>query len=178
VTRAFVAVRLPEAVLDAVADRFAVVPVSGRLTARDQWHVTLQFLGNHADVDAVVAALDGLDARGGIARVGGAGAFPDARRARVLWLGLTEGAAVLMRIAEKIAPRLAPLGHEPDERVYRPHLTLARYPVATDLRPVVAALGAEPVGPAWEIDAITVYESRLHADGPRYVVRATVPLPI
>ena len=60
-TRAFVAVRLPDAVLDAVAHRLAELSVPGRRTTRDQWHLTLQFLGDDADVDAVVAALDGLD---------------------------------------------------------------------------------------------------------------------
>ena len=74
-TRAFVAVSPPDAVLDAVAARAAGVTIPGRPTTRDQWHVTLQFLGNRADVDAVAAALIGLDAERGTARLGGAGAL-------------------------------------------------------------------------------------------------------
>jgi 2'-5' RNA ligase len=176
-TRAFVAVRLPEAVLDAIADRLAGVSAVGRATTREQWHLTLQFLGDDADVDAVVAALAQIDVQGGRARIGGAGAFPDASRARVLWLGLTEGTGVVARLANATARRLASLGYEPDARPYRPHVTLARAPVPTDLRGLIATLGEHSVGPAWDIAAITVYESRRHPAGVDYVARATIALP-
>jgi RNA 2',3'-cyclic 3'-phosphodiesterase len=176
-TRAFVAVPLPETVLDAIADRLAGVSMVGRVATREQWHLTLQFLGDDADVDAVVAALEQLDVQGGRARVGGAGAFPDAGRARVLWLGLAEGTDVVARLANATARRLAPLGYEPDARPYRPHVTLARAPVPTDVRGLIGALGAHPVGPAWDVASITVYESRRHPTGADYVARATIALP-
>jgi RNA 2',3'-cyclic 3'-phosphodiesterase len=176
VTRAFVAARLPEPVLDAVAAAVACVSVPGRATTRDQWHVTLQFLGDNADVDAVVSALDGLEARRGVARVGGAGAFPDARHAHVLWLGLAEGADVIARLADAVSERTAGLGYERDVRPFRPHVTLARGKAPTDLRGIIAALGAGPVGPAWDVDAVSVYESRRGSGGATYVERATIPI--
>ena len=176
-TRAFVAVSLPDAVLDAVAARAAEVTMAGRPTTRDQWHVTLQFLGNRADIDAVTAVLAGLDVPGGTARVGGAGAFPRAARGSVLWLGLVEGAPVLQRLADAVMRRTEPLGHERETRAYHPHITLARCRAPTDLRGVIAALGDGPVGPAWTIDAVTVYESRTHREGARYIPRATIALP-
>ena len=176
-TRAFVAVRLPEAVLDAVEERTAGITVPGRRTTRDQWHLTLQFLGNRADVDAVASVLTGIDVEPGPARIGDAGAFPDARRARVLWFGLADGAALLARLAAAVMTRTEPLGHEREARAYRPHLTLARTRTPTDLRDAVAALGDDPVGPAWRVDAVTVFESRTQRDGARYIERATIPLP-
>jgi RNA 2',3'-cyclic 3'-phosphodiesterase len=131
----------------------------------------------HADIDAVIAVLDRIDAPPGRARLGGAGAFPDAARARVLWLGLAEGASVLARVASAVAGRTAVLGHEADTRPFRPHLTLARFRDPTDVRGAIAAFGDEPVGPAWEVDAIAVFESERLADGARYVERANLPLP-
>ena len=178
VTRAFVAVRIPDVVLDAVDRRVAELSVPGRRTTREQLHLTLQFLGDHSDVDAVVASLDGIEAPRGRARLGGAGAFPDAKRAQVFWLGLAEGAGVLARIASAVAERTAVLGHEADTRPFRPHLTLARCRDATDLRPAIAAVGDDPVGPAWDVDAITVYESERLADGARYIERAQILLPV
>ena len=175
-TRAFVAVRLPEPVLGAIAGCVDHVTVSGRATTREQWHLTLQFLGDDADVEAVARALGGLEAIGGRAQIGGAGAFPDERRARVLWLGLAEGTAVVTRLAAAVATRLAPLGHAADPRPYRPHLTLARYRAPTDVHDLVGVLGRERVGPAWDLDAVTVYESRRRPDGAEYVARATIPL--
>jgi 2'-5' RNA ligase len=177
VARAFVAVRLPDVVLDAVAERVAGVSIPGRVTTRDQWHVTLQFLGDNADVDAVIAALAGIDVSGGLVQLGGAGAFPDAARARVLWLGFAEGASVLTRIAGAVTERTAVLGHEADTRPFRPHLTLARFRDPTDVRGAIATLGAAAVGPAWAVDTIAVYESQRLADGARYTERATITLP-
>jgi 2'-5' RNA ligase len=176
-TRAFVAVQLPEAVLDAVDERTVGVAVPGRRTTRDQWHLTLQFLGNRADVDAVAEVLAGIDVAPGEVRIGGAGAFPRPARATVLWLGVTEGEDVLARLADAVMTRTESLGHERDTRPYRPHLTLARCRTPTDLRPTVAILGDGPVGPTWRVEAVTVFESTTQRDGARYTPRAVIALP-
>jgi len=176
VTRAFVAVRVPELVLDAIAGRVSDLALPGRRTQREQWHLTLQFLGNSADVDAVATALGGITGPRASARIGGAGAFPDVRRARVLWLGLLNGAETLSALAGAVSERMAPLGHAAEARPFRPHVTLARYRAPTDVRAAVAAIGDAPVGPGWEVDALTVYESRLRSDGAEYVARATIPI--
>jgi len=175
-TRAFVAVSLPDAVLDALAERAARLTFPGRPTTRDQWHVTLQFLGNRADVDAVMGALTGLEAEGGTARLGGAGAFPRPARATVLWLGFVEGGPVMQRLADAVMQRTESLGYEREDRPYQPHLTLARCRTPTDLRPVVTALGDAPVGPAWTIDRVAIYESKTHRDGAQYIPRGTIAL--
>ena len=77
--------------------------------------------------------------------LGGGGAFPNARRASVLWLGVREGSDALSELAGMI-PR------EPDHVPYRAHLTLARVARgygtrgrdarARDLRHLVTALDA------------------------------------
>jgi 2'-5' RNA ligase len=178
VTRAFVAVRLPYDVLSAVAVRTDGLAIrGGRATTLDQWHLTLQFLGDDADVDAVAAALDGFSVPGGRVQLGGAGAFPNARRARVLWVGLAEGSDVLARLARGVAECLAHIGYEPEARPLRPHLTLVRCASPTDVRAPIAAFGSDPVGPAWIVDAVCVYESQLRREGARYFERVSVPLP-
>ena len=177
-TRAFVAVALPYEVLSAVQARTDGLEIrGGRATAVLQWHITLQFLGDDADLYAVASALEGFDVRGGRVRLGGAGAFPEARRGRILWIGVAEGTDVLARLASGVARQLAPLGFEPEEREFRPHLTLVRCASPTDLRAPIAALGAAAIGASWDVEALTVYESQLGDDGPRYLERATVPLP-
>jgi 2'-5' RNA ligase len=178
VTRAFVAVALPDDVLDAVSDATGALLLRGaRMMRRDQWHLTLQFLGDDADVGAVGLALEGFTIPGGSVRLGGAGAFPNARRGRVLWIDLADGHDVLARLATGVAERLAPLGYEPDSRSFRPHLTIVRCPRPTDLRAPVAALNALSFGRAWRVDSLTVYESILRPEGARYLERATIPLP-
>lgn len=180
-TRAFVAIRPPAAVLDAIEARLASVDLgNGRPARRDQWHLTLQFLGDDADVAAVARALTGepFGADKGRMRLGGADTIGNPRRARFLVLGLREGAAGLGAVAAQVERRLAPLGYARDRpgEAFLPHLTLARHRAPTDLRAVCAAIGPEPVGPAWDVDKIVLFESELRADGAHHSVSARVPI--
>lgn len=177
--RAFVAVVPSNEVLDAVDA--ATTPLRGsvpdaRWTMRDQWHVTLQFLGNHVDLDAVGAALKPLSEMGGDARLGGGGAFPAQGRGRVLWLGLAEGAELIGRLATAVGSLLAPVGYEPDSRPFHAHLTLARLKAPGDLREVVAALDGMAIGPTWAVNEVVLFQSHTRRTGAEYEQVARIPL--
>jgi RNA 2',3'-cyclic 3'-phosphodiesterase len=177
VTRAFVAVRPPASVLDEVAcvvDGLEVANV--RWTARDQWHVTIQFLGNRVDVDAVADALALLALHAGRVQLGGGGAFPSERRGRVLWLGLREGGNWFAQCAGAVGALLAPLGYEPEKRAFHAHLTLARAKTPIDLRDAVQQLGSGGVGEPWTAGEVVLYESRLKRSGAEYEPRSVVRL--
>jgi len=176
--RGFVAVVPPPAVLDEVAAHSAALDLPGtaRRMVRAQWHLTLHFLGNRVDFDAFGAALGALAVRPGGIQFGGAGAFPSARRARLLWLGVTEGGEYLAQLHTAVGALFAPLGHEPEPRRYHAHLTLARLESPTDARPVVAALGSGPVGEPWTADAVVLFQSRTLSTGAEYEERARVTL--
>lgn len=178
-SRAFVAVVPPTGVLDAVDAVLASVrdDVEGaRWTRREQWHLTLQFLGNRVDLDAVTEALGSLAVGAGTVRLGGAGGFPSERRGRVLWLGVTEGAALLAQLAAAVGALLGPIGYEPEARPFHAHLTLARLARPGDLRAVVGELGPDPVGPAWVAREVVLFESLLRREGARYEPVAVLPL--
>jgi 2'-5' RNA ligase len=179
VTRAFVAIRPPDDVLDAIAARLAPVDLgNGRPARRDQWHLTLQFLGDDTDVDAVASALTAEPFRAGSGRLqlGGADTIGNPRRARFVVFGLHEGREWVGALAAEVEERLAPLGYarERPGDAFLPHLTLARHRTPTDLRRVCAAIGPEPVGPPWTVDEIVLFESELRTDGARHTVRARV----
>jgi len=176
-TRAFVAIRPPAAVLDAVDERVASVAMPGaRRTTRDQWHVTVQFLGDDADLDAVAGAFDSdpLSVGAGELRLGGADALGNRRRARVVALTLSEGEGWMRALAAQVEARLTPLGYTLDRAAqeFVPHLTLARFRAPTDLRGLAAVIGPEPVGPSWRADAVVLYESVLRPGGALHVARA------
>src|SRR5439155_23546844 len=59
-------------------------------------------------------------------RIDGAGGFPSAARPRALWLGVTDGAEALQRLARRLDDALAGGGWPIEERPFRAHLTLAR----------------------------------------------------
>jgi len=170
----------PLAVLDAIDDRVrGVAMTGGRRTTRDQWHITLQFLGNGADVDAVTAALHAgpFELGPGEVRLSGADALGNRRRARIVSLGLCAGAAWMQELASAVERRLAPLGYTRAEREpFLAHLTLARFRTPTDLRGLCAAVGPDPVGPAWSVDAFALFESVLGPEGARHILRAKFPV--
>jgi len=177
VTRGFIAVRPPDAVLDAVAARTSNYELDGaRRTTREQWHLTLQFLGDDVDLAAVGEALAELETPPGMVQLSGAGPIDYRKRSLVLVLFARVGKEWLAGLADEVARRLAPLGYERDQRQFLAHLTLARCRVRTLMTTAAAAIGPEPVGDAWLVDHVTLFESRLLPTGAEHVVRAEIPL--
>ena len=182
VGRAFVAVRPPEAVLDAVEERvgepLAASPLVLRPERRSQWHFTLVFLGAVARLEPVKDAV--REAAAGSPpfslQVGGAGAFPNDRRARVVWLGAEEGAGGLIALNGALGKAFEALGYPREERAYHPHLTVARVKVPGPVLPLLEAIGAGPVGPAWTVADVVLYESRAAPSGATYTVLGRFPL--
>lgn len=175
------AVRPPEAVLDAVAE--VVGPagrsmVGPRWAAREQWHLTLQFLGPVGVLDPVLDGLRSAAASVGRFRfgLGGSGAFPNPRRARVIWIGAAQGAEAMSELAGAVNRALAPLGYRVEARPFSAHLTVARLKDRIDVTPALAALGDGPVGESWPVEEIVLYESRLSREGARYTALARFPL--
>jgi 2'-5' RNA ligase len=146
-----------------VLDRVAALPradVEGlRWTTRDQWHVTLRFLGRVTDVDAVSAALAPVSFSRCEARLG-----PEVGRfgRRVLHLPV----AGLDDLAAEVVASTADVGEPPEDRPFAPHLTLARARArrGIDLR----ALTGGPIAAVWPVDDICLIESHLHPHGARY----------
>lgn len=100
-----------------------------RAVRPEQLHLTLRFLGDTDEglVDGLRNVMEGAVA--GVAPLTlafkGVGAFPNARKPRVVWIGL-EGAEPLMEIAGKLEEGAVSLGFAPERRGFRPHATVAR----------------------------------------------------
>jgi 2'-5' RNA ligase len=196
-SRAFVAIVPPRPVLDAVgklAWRAAHRPaeyalprlLSPRWTTREQWHLTLQFLGTHVDLDAAADALSSVRGAPAHVRLGGIGGFPNARRANVVWLGVTEGAGALSQLAASVGEAMAPVIGATGDAVggrsrgaalaFHPHLTLARLGRLADLRAAEESRACARVGPAWVAERLVLFESVTAATGARYRSHAEVAL--
>ena len=175
------AVRPPDGVLDAVAEAVAggrAVAGGLRWEERGRWHLTLQFLG---PLPRLAPVVEGLAAAAGERtafsfRLGGAGAFPNPRRARVVWIGAATGGDDLVGLAGAVSAALRPVGFKAD-RPLHPHLTVARLKVPGDAGPVLAVLGPDTIGPAFTVGEVVLYESRLSAAGPKYTRSGAVPAP-
>ncbi len=153
-----------------------------RWTGPEDWHVTLAFLGDVPDpaatgqTPALAPALAPALQRAAAGHrpfplaLAGAGAFPAASHARVLWCGLDGNHPALAALAASVADAVTRAGAAPPDagRPFRPHLTLARTRGRTpaDVRDLVTALSGY-ASPSWPVDRIQLIDS--HPGGrPRY----------
>ena len=182
-TRAFVAVVPPAARArrDRGRDgRHSNCPALRR-TTRAQWHLTLQFLGDVVDLDAVADALAALSSPRAWAARSSRSAAARSRRcgaAQVLWVGAAEGGEFLSTLAGAVAARLraarvrsrgSPVPPAPHAR---PHESCHRSAVNR------GAARRGDFGPSWTVEEVVFYESRLLRTGAEYVPRAVIRLRI
>lgn len=105
--------------------------------AEPKLHLTLKFLGEQpedqlADIQAALAAL-ASNHRELLMELGDVGAFPNFRRARVVWMSVSpEPRLELLHHDVEVA--FQQLGFDVEGRPFRPHVTLARVrsPLAED----------------------------------------------
>ncbi len=178
--RAFIAIKLPADVreyLGAVTADLAAHTQQGsvRWVTSDRLHLTLRFLGNTAvsQLPALSDALDEVASRQPVftLQLLDLGAFPNQQRPRVIWVGLGGETAVLTRLKQQLDQALLPIGWPPEDRPFRPHLTVGRVKdsrVGTTL-PWQARLAHMAV----PVTAVHLIESELRPDGPRYTTRHT-----
>jgi 2'-5' RNA ligase len=161
--RRFVAVWPPEEVLDAVEALHRPVDLGGRWTRRDQWHVTLRFLGD-VPLAEVVHALAGVGDGPVEARLG-----PGvARLGRGVIQVPVDG---LDGLADDVVARTASLGRPPEDRPFVGHLTLAR--LAGKPPPGVLR---QPIEATWTVAEVAVVASHLGGNAARYETEATIGL--
>ena len=125
--RLFLAVPLTEQARQEIVARLPALP--GRLVPPQNWHFTLRFLGDTDPVmrDRLIAGLRAAALGSSFSiSFGGLGAFPRANRARIIWLGVDEGAGRLVAIAESVESAVRRAGLPPEQRPFKPHLTLSR----------------------------------------------------
>jgi len=161
--RLFCALRLPDEVLDRIAN-WGRAELAERIVERRNLHVTLAFLGHRPveELDGIVAAM----------RAAATAAHPIAfepvryRESRsVGMLVLTDEAGAAASLAAEVAERLATLGvYEPEARPWLPHLTVVRFRRRPHLDPPLPPLGRFSPSDA------AVYHSVLRSAGAQYEV--------
>lgn len=97
--------------------------------AEDRLHLTLKFLGEQEasrlpEIEAAVARVAGQH-RELLMSLGGISAFPNFRRARVVWMGVAQEPRLEL-LHHDVEVAFEALGFELEGRPFRPHVTLAR----------------------------------------------------
>jgi len=178
--RLFVAVDVPERVREGVRD--AVGPLRERFP-KARWvptpnqHVTMKFLG--ATWPRLVEWVSRTVAEVAVANepfethVGGLGAFPSERRARVLWASLDDEASHFGRVAASLDEALA-REFPREERAFTPHLTVARFQPPVDVGDLLRDSGIG--GDRFPVDGLVLYRSHLRRPAPVYEALETFAL--
>jgi 2'-5' RNA ligase len=173
--RLFVAVDVPGPVKDWLAA--AITPYRDRIpgarwTNRGGWHVTLKFLGStwprllsvvRDGVSAAAASAEPFDTA--LTEIG---VFPSARRARVIWAGLSDPDGRFGQLVKLLDDLLAE-HFVPEIREFTPHLTLARLTPPRDVGEFVPGLVGTGVGSdPFRVDRLVLYRSHLSPRGATY----------
>jgi len=183
--RAFVAIEIDEPIREALA---ALISELRALDAPVKWvepqniHLTLKFLGSVPDA-SVPKAIDILRACcQGVSpfqlEVKGAGAFPDLKRPRVLFVSAEDRPPTAADLARRLNEQMAELGVEREDRPFQNHITLGRLKMP---RPIPAlaqrleALAARLFG-SMTVQRVTLMQSDLRPGGPVYTAVQQIEL--
>jgi len=169
--RAFVAVRIPDAVLA------QLVSIQQQLkckfgdvswTRAEAMHVTLQFLGNieSARLPALEAAL--RQAAGQIPsfemELAGLGSFGH----RVLWVGVNRGVEPLSRLAEAVRRATKGFGAHEEERAFNAHVTLGRFRKSSPNVTRILRESGAPNFDSWRVSEFELLRSELSPNEARH----------
>lgn len=113
---------------------------------KENLHLTLKFLGE-TPVEKLEPLKANLSSRlnGSAAftiSLSGAGGFPNLNRARVLWIGVSEGKEKLAELAQKVEEATLPLGFPSEGRDFSAHLTVGRVKDSGLSEPLLAKVRA------------------------------------
>jgi 2'-5' RNA ligase len=174
--RLFVAADVPDEVrarLAEVQKRLGDLPLPLRWARPEGIHLTLFFCGEtpEARVEAMARAIEPVAAAAAPFRLEAHGvqSFPAHGRPRVLVFGLRGDVAAAARLKSALDEAMKALGFTPDDRPFRPHLTLARAKEgrAGDWKtPLAREKDAD--GGGFEVRRLVLYESRLGPGGSQY----------
>lgn len=179
--RLFIALPLPTEVQQQMAliqqELRQKLPVgSGRWLHPDDTHITLKFLGNTPEsvIEQVKPLLYGIARRQKPLTLiaDHLDCFPDASKPRVIYAAVDGERKKLARLQQMTQSSIEPLGFEPEQRHYTPHITLARIgrrvgsTERTQIGAEIPSFAFEPL--TWQSASVSLYQSVQTDAGPRY----------
>ena len=187
--RAFLASEVPAALQDAIQASTSLLRRSlgsdiVRWVPAHNIHLTLKFLGDISESNLAlikqlliteVSQFPAFDVQ-----IEGIGSFPNPRRPRVTWVGLTAPSA-LATLQHSIDAFATRLGYGSEERGFSPHLTIGRIRqnvLPPDLQKIRSALEQTKIGylGTCRVRAVYLFKSELHAEGSIYTKMFSAPL--
>jgi RNA 2',3'-cyclic 3'-phosphodiesterase len=184
--RAFLAIEPPEDILQAMSRLQEKLKreISGRIswTKPEGRHLTLKFFGDISmeDIKNICSVVQNRIASGSSLnlKIEKLGVFPDARRPRVLWCGLTGDVEKLSTLQKQLDSDFASIGFPKENRPFQAHLTLGRIKEQHGLSGISEALAKHNTFVAGEFSCneLILFQSKLFPQGAVYTKLAEFPL--
>jgi len=161
------------------ADKYRHSVAFRKWTQPQDYHITLQFLGEMDDlrIGELDAALKAVRAGRLALALSGGGIFGVPASPRVLWSAVTGNVEGVHALHQKIVQATQPLGFVPEERPYAPHITVARSYVGGESASGVldAAKAAMPSDSCWIAKRFVLMRTHMHTT-PMYETIGEYPL--
>ncbi len=175
--RTFIAIEIPDGIKQQMVEvqaRLRKAAIDASWPRPEGIHLTLKFLGEvpESQLPDITAALQAsvLGKKPFRLEVSGTGAFPSARNARVLWIGLAGELGALAELQAAVEDAIVRIGMEREDRPFKPHLTLARIKYLRSKESLQKALEQEKDIrlPGFEVQAVSLMKSELKRSGAEY----------
>jgi len=182
--RTFIAIPLPKEcrmMLDQLQQSLRAYKAEVRWSAIPSIHLTLKFLGEVGPdiIPKLSELLEGASKaeRRFELRLHGLGCFPNLRNPRVIWCGIIGETENLLRLQQKVENACAELGFAPEDRAFRPHLTLGRVNGKRNLQPLLdyIKIGSD-LECSFQTNQFSIYRSILRPQGAEYAVLKSIVL--
>ena len=177
--RAFIAIDLPAQILEQIEQlQKFLLPFTNSLvrwTKPQNIHLTLKFLGEFEkqkvyEVHNVIREIATTEVPFTLF-IKGYGVFPNLEQPRVVWVGIEE-CAPLITLVRHLEENLGPLGFKPENRSYKPHLTIGRvrqdHSLQKNLKLTNLLCTAKTITGSFSVGEIVLYRSDLKPGGPVY----------
>jgi 2'-5' RNA ligase len=184
--RAFLAIEPPENILQAMSRLQEKLKreISGRIswTKPQGQHLTLKFFGDISteNVNNICSAVQNRVAseQSLNLKIEKLGVFPDARRPRVIWCGISGDLEKLIALQKILDRDFADIGFPAEDRPFQAHLTLGRIKDSQGLTGISEALIKNSAFVAGEFNCteLILFQSKLSPQGAIYTKLAEFAL--
>lgn len=178
VIRSFLAFKLPPDIkreVQLILEDVRRSDLNAKWVKVDNIHLTVVFMGDirEEDVPAIREEIKGASLGSGPFNISlkGMGVFPNARRPRVLWLGLDGEIERISSLRDRLQEQLQPFGIKKEKRPFRPHLTLGRFRKpgrgGSRLGDIISQY-KDLEGPICPLEELILFKSELRSQGAIY----------
>jgi len=172
--RAFIALEIPEDIIDVVLDekdKLLGEENNIRWESREKLHVTLNFLGDtdEALIGNIEQAIKDIvkNTKAFQMELGKFGIFRRNGEPKILWVGMKESKE-LERIVNEIGDSFTKFGYSKEERTFNPHVTILRFRGHERIDKILELLEVKLPEKKYIAKYITLYKSELKKGGSVY----------